>query len=1233
MTRHNAMTSRLTLMILTAATAITTAACLTQAGDTWNWNQPQAKILPKGDLQWAPQPFEFLKGPSVRYIDYQSGDDDNPGTEKSKPWKHHPWDANATGQAAKASGVHTYVFKKGVVYRGFLQADDSGREGNPIRLTCDPDWGKGQAILSGAMRITGGWKKASGAEVPEGMPQAEKVWYYDLGTDFEPWALWEVAEDGSIVRMDIARNPNWVRDNPADPKSNWAQWTWPTKEQSPIGSRKARDEALKGKDEDFFQGAYCWSEWGGGIWGAMSLQYRSPVIDYDPETGALDRVVISPIFDGWATAGDRYFLEKLPQYLDSPGEYYYDAPTRWYPTAARQGFPWEGNWLKTDAKHPGRLYVRLPGDRDPNQAVIELGRRDQILRIFDQDHIEITGLTFQFTNVPYRPQKPDLPGWDSYTIHLQIALEPYMHPAAIMLGGNVTDVRIANNTFRHVASAVKGMPWRSPNAPENEVFQPVQGREYDEFAGIEVTDNDIEHVDHEGIDLTGNLHGGVAIDGPRLGRVAILRNRLHHISLRPKQSKNSPAIHIGGGVTLADIAGNEMIDCIGMGIYSVGGKGGGDERSFPLTRVLIYNNRADHVMLGANDWGAIAAWQGGPSYVFNNVASNVVGYKNHIYRAWEAKGKKGALPRYVSNAYPYYGDGTYKSYWFNNIGWSDYDPQTSPYRTQAGFMFVLGFQNYVFNNSIWNLRSGSSGSIGNRGGYLGNISAHMYAGLLGAGAKGDISVAGGGEAAVELNMGAINTVAFTRNLLANTRNAETIGGFGTGSWRDNTWQKVLRSLDQANPLVGDVGEVVDESPFRNASEHDFRPNEVAKKTHAVKFFVPWGLYATVGEWQFRHNPRVDPRVILGEHFFMTDEYVTRNMYYEIPRGDLIAPGATAQSYVPGPLTDWVPGGAMRFDGRDDFAMLSHEKLVADYETSLGFFDAKGDDGTMTRGKAEPIKKDREELERLEKLLANKGLKSPEKVQQKVEQLTKRVKQLESQGKDPARERKELARQKKLLEEGDVAMMKKLREGKIPQLKKAIEKKKARGVPERTIYPGSKRRTLNIDTGNLLMEAYLRTEQGHTNGTIAGKMGDKGYQLGVDADGKARFSISGNGQREGFSSIAAINDGKWHHVLAEMDRDKQIVRIYIDGKASGEFQARLAPDVSIANKADFLVGKDVEGHHLAGAIDFLRVSRGTLADAKTTIDELYAWQFHGPFRKDFRGRQRNWGQTPAGAIGE
>ncbi len=68
------------------------------SGAEYSWQKPQAKVVATGDLEWAPHPFVFRAGKEVRYIDFQGGSDDNDGKTKATPWKHHPWDPNATGR-------------------------------------------------------------------------------------------------------------------------------------------------------------------------------------------------------------------------------------------------------------------------------------------------------------------------------------------------------------------------------------------------------------------------------------------------------------------------------------------------------------------------------------------------------------------------------------------------------------------------------------------------------------------------------------------------------------------------------------------------------------------------------------------------------------------------------------------------------------------------------------------------------------------------------------------------------------------------------------------------------------------------------------------------------------------------------------------------------------------------------------------------------------------------------
>jgi hypothetical protein len=345
------------------------------AGPTFSWQESYARVLPHGDLEWTPKPFQLEKRGSLRFIDFDSGNDENDGTTREAPWKHHPWDSHATAKSKLCSGNHTYIFKGGVDYRGELTVREAGKPGDPIRLTRDPNWGQGPAVLSGSERITG-WKK--GAQHQD-TPEPEKVWWADLS--FSPRALWLVRNEGDFLRIPLARTPNWKSANPDDVKSQWWTWDNPAK---PFGNTiKNASGALvhlgidtkhiRGKPEDYFKGALIWPEFG---W-VMSQPYPTRVEVVDLKNNGLG-------FAGWTGGGTggvimrnmRYYLEDKPHYLDDPdGEFWFE----------KKG---EG----------GRLYLRLPHDADPNVARIEAGKRPSLINGQNVEHLEISGLTFRFKN-------------------------------------------------------------------------------------------------------------------------------------------------------------------------------------------------------------------------------------------------------------------------------------------------------------------------------------------------------------------------------------------------------------------------------------------------------------------------------------------------------------------------------------------------------------------------------------------------------------------------------------------------------------------------------------------------------------------------------------------------------------------------------------------------------------------------------------------------------------------
>jgi len=185
--------------------------------------------------------------------------------------------------------------------------------------------------------------------------------------------------------------------------------------------------------------------------------------------------------------------------------------------------------------------------------------------------------------------------------------------------------------------------------------------------------------------------------------------------------------------------------------------------------------------------------------------------------------------------------------------------------------------------------------------------------------------------------------------------------------------------------------------------------------------------------------------------------------------------------------------------------------------------------------------------------------------------------------------------------------------------------------KRVTISGKQLATPDIDTSNVLVEVYFKTEPKHTGSVLLSKLTDAGYRLAINKAGGVTFTVKSGDAKFEVASGARINDGKWHHVIAELDRVKSVGTIYVDGRQNAEDKMELAKDASLSNSGDLLVGKDDDGHFFNGAIDFLRIARGTLADAKTSIDELYDWEFDGPFLRDFMGHEKTGERRDAGAF--
>ncbi len=1024
-------------------------------------------MLSTGDLQWAPHAFKFEVRGSPRYIDFDSGDDANDGLSRETPWKHHPWDPNATGQAKSCKGVHTYVFKQGVVYRGELDANESGTKSMPIILTRDPSWGAGPAILCGSEQVTG-WKK--GADNPL-IPEPEKVWQVDL--DWAPRSVWMVDNSGAVTRIALARTPNWTNTDPDDIKSQW--WTWKNPDK-PFdnyadfhGQRRHqafdKEHINTSKPRDYYLGALVWTTKG---W-VMGSPFPARVLAVDREKGSLT-------FPGqWGGGpsykiirGCRYYLEDKPQYLDSPGEFWFDKKGR-----------------------GGRLYIRLPGDRDPNTVDVEVAERIHIIESRGMSHVHIRGLTFRFPNVYW-----DLLAAPYWVSHETIDVEP----ACIRLLGSGADIEVANCVFEHVH---KGVRLKAMGA-------------HDAIDKVVIEDNVFSDADSGGVQLSDGSHYGMVL--PPMGRlydVRVLRNKFDHIGLRPDLFGQGETLEIDYAET-AEVAGNMFYRVCAQGIDVHGSKESGAATDRPFTRILIHHNKAVDTLLNVDDFGGIETWQGGPAYVYDNISGNPGGYRN-----WEHVMTPNTEARF---GHAFYLDGAFKNYHFNNIAWGKSKGPTGKLANTSAFQEIISYQNTFFNNTIYNFVRGSRRQAPQAGRvkFLGNIWQGMGLRVF-RDADPARTAKAGNEADAGARRGhyAINTDAYAQNVFYD------IGkGFGvfepSGSWH-TTLESFRDALESYKPLAGTVGIMAEQPPLCDAAAHDFRPSaDSAARGLGVKVFVPWSLYETVAEWNFYPIPG-DPARILDEHWCMSPYYTTRDNYYRFPTYPLHGVHISLKDYEHGPLENWTTG-ALHFNGEDQYAVLKNE----DMERSV----------TLDAGRSQGA--------------GNRQISGP-------------------------------------------------------------------GLSNPQIYES-----------DFLIEAYFKTAPGESNAVLVQKMNGIGYVLGIDKSGGMTLATTADGKAAWLESHRRVKDGQWHHVIAEADRKTKTFTIYIDGKrdASGP---GIGADVSLANHADLYVAGTPSGHDLNGVIDFLRIARGTLADSKTTIAELYAWEFNGPFLYDFLGRRRPSDGGFAGAI--
>ncbi len=361
------------------------------------------------------------------------------------------------------------------------------------------------------------------------------------------------------------------------------------------------------------------------------------------------------------------------------------------------------------------------------------------------------------------------------------------------------------------------------------------------------------------------------------------------------------------------VAGNILTRTYGSGVFLFGGKGSGAGGDVPLARYLVHHNRAYQTLLAANDWGGIETWQGGPFYNYDNISGDPNGFWNWPY----INHKDGYNARL---GYAFYHDGGHKNYDFNNIIWGLNNAAGSKLCNKSAWNEATPtVHNNFFNNTIYRFAMGSNWSPS--GGY------HTFLGNIWDNISEDVFIHG----QLKEDVGPAPANGYPTYLTAYGNNVfyditGLYGVFESSGQGYKTLQSFKDALVRNKALDADLGIETSKAPLRDPANWDMRPAPgSAAIDEGVKFFVPWGLYAMVGEWNFYHVGN-NVTQIPDEHWYMADYYRGRDGYASQPTFPLTAVNVQESDYVKGELEDWI-NGALKLNGRNQYAMVSQSLLA------------------------------------------------------------------------------------------------------------------------------------------------------------------------------------------------------------------------------------------------------------------------------------------------------------------
>lgn len=1168
------------VMIAICLTGLLAQQTQAQSDDTFAWQHTHATVLPTGQIQWQPKPFVATHGKQVRYIDYRDGDDTRDGKTPNTAWQHHPWDTHATANAAADTTADTYLFKRGVTYRGKMTVKRQGSATQPITLTSDPTWGApdAPAIWSGSQHITGFAKLDT-------LPIEKSDTPRDIKTALENWAKVThppMVKPNETFDLDVEL-PQTFPGEKLIVSLNWSKTN---------GQFGGYNNSAKPANIDATQGTHRFSITAKdkAELGSYSLAiYRSTTGSWNDRTAV--GIIALPLFEA-AKANTQPAASLIP---DRAHVWYVDldfAPRNLWMVdkqdrITRIPLARTPNWKVVDNEDIKSQWWQFDNPGNPHFKRITVGKTEYFLGI-DTEHLTqdpsyyegayvwneygwVMGTPYPSRIKQFFPEKKGmaiegqwgggaggnhLPRYSRYYLEdkpqylddpdgefwfeksgtggrLYLRLPNDLNPNDVTLEAAEHATLLDATQINHLV--VSGLTFRFTNTFWDLHAGPFASKDVDpacirllgEGDDIRITHNTFEYV---------NMPVRMVPTGENktIDRVVITDNIMQFTD--------------HGAVTLTD-----------------GSNWGEKHTSTRLLDVKLLRNKVQHIGMRPTRYGQGHAFDilcPQTCEVSGNVMDQLYGSGIFVFGGKRSDAMTdrpltrilihhNQVTNSLMNTNDWGGIETWQggpAYVFNNVSgnpggfklWGIKNQPKVPATSRFGHAYYMdgGYKQYYFNNIAWGNNNDPYSPLGNTAAFQ---EIHGYLASV------------------------FNNTAWNFVIGSRRQGPEA----GMNKYMGNIWDQmgymVFRHADpsnqQADPNAHDVGQIG--SKFDHAT-NVYVDNLFYKLPQQV------GVFESSGNW-YGDVPTMakalNQRGSIGNLGVVTDTSPLRDAAQHDFRPTDSARDLGVRVFVPWALYATVGEWHFYHKGNDPTQIPDeHFHLASNYVKRTDYHNQPRFPLTVVGGT------------------------DADYVAGPLEDWTHGALQLDGTSRYAVLEQKQL--------------------DAMPDTTPTI-------------------RSPQVEESNFIIEVYFRAEGDKSSTIIVRKQNNlAGYSLTLEPNGCVRFDIKGNGQAAAITSQQNVTDKQWHHVLAECDRDSKTMRLYVDGKldASGAGPG----DVSLKNDANLYVGGSPDGQHLKGQMEFLRIAHGSLADARTTIDELHAWQFDGPFLRDFVGRKPA-GKRDAGAI--